>query len=411
MVVSACREPLAVLGGPGAPGAAKHRAVVALDALAARVAEPLRDAKYDSARARIAYAALIPSRAWSDTSVWTSADARTRTLMLFGRFENGRYRLDATPVARAPNAPAESRQEIRLTRLNEGEYSWYTDVAYAVGAVRSEDVATTVRMLFTSMEGRDDNTIRADYRSAMPRASRVMGQLIQLDSIQTSRLGDGSTLATLSATLTPRRIEQRYPNFSRYLKKYGETSRMHWRIADRAGATYFDFLMREGRIRIRVRSRDRRLVPIGGEARPLPDTLVLHGDVALKVRIFTAGFRDYRAQFVLGSTPAATSFAIESREEPEWVLPLVGERLLRSPLRRPFQGEGALFRMTVTDSAPAQTILRREARLDVKESAIMRFLTRLSSAAYGDFSGKVEKEELQWLRELMTGLVADVKDL
>ena len=156
---------------------------------------------------------------------------------------------------------------------------------------------------------------------------------------------------------------------------------MHWRLASRAGGVYFDFQMRDGRIRIRTRSRNHELLPIAGASAPLPDSLVLLGDFTLKVRIFTAGIRDYRADFTLGNTPTSTSFTVVSREEPGWILPLVGERLLRTPLRRPFQGEGAMFRMSVTDSAGAQSILLRQLHLEVKESSILRFLTRLSSTA------------------------------
>ena len=373
--------------------------------------DPWRDPKYDTARARIAHGALIPSRVWKDTAVWNISTGATRTLLIGGRHAAGRYRLEARAHVPAPAAPADSRHGIRLTQLAEGEYAWDTDVEYALGSVRARDVAAMVRLLLASAEGRDEERIRADYRRAAPRASRVMGQLFRMDSIRASHLPDGSTLATISSTITPGTIEADHPNFAKYMRKYAEQARMHWRLADSSGATFLDFQMRDSRIQVRTRSRNGRLVPITGPMRAMPDTLVLHGDMTLKVRIFTAGIRDYRAAFILTNTDRETAFTVESRAEPEWILPLVTERLLRTPLRRPFEGRGATFRMAVRDSAGAQTILLRELHLEVKESAILRFITRLSSTAYGDFAGKVEKEQYRWLRELLAGLTLDVRGL
>jgi hypothetical protein len=409
--LAGCREPIVSLGGEGPMSAARARAEVAVDALAARTADPLRDPKYDTARIKIAKGALHPSRVWDDTAVWNATHSTSRSLTIGGRFQGGRYRLDAAPAVPHPQLPAESRHVIRLTRLSEDEFAWDTDVAYAVGNVRARDVATMLRLLLTSAEGRDEAALRADYRSTLPRAARVMGQLFRMDSIRTSHLPDSSTLMTLSASVTPGGIEARYPNFARYMARYAQTARMHWRLADAGGATYLDFLWREGRIQIRTRSRESRLVPITGPTRTMPDSLLLHGDMTLKVRVFTAGMRNYRAAFVLTNTPRVTAFTVVSREEPDWILPLITERLLRTPLRRPFQGDGAMFRMGVRDSAGAQTILLRELHMEVKESAILRFITRLSSVAVDDFAGKAEKEELQWLRELLVGMVLDIRGL
>jgi hypothetical protein len=78
-------------------------------------------------------------------------------------------------------------------------------------------------------------------------------------------------------------------------------------------------------------------------------------------------------------------------------------------LRRPFEGEGALFRIGVRDSAGAQSILYRTLRLEVQESAILRFVARLGAIAISDYAGEVEREEMAWLRELFTALLADVR--
>jgi hypothetical protein len=142
----------------------------------------------------------------------------------------------------------------------------------------------------------------------------------------------------------------------------------------------------------------------------MPDSLALTGDFTMKVRRYTVGFRDYRGEFSVIRIDHERSWSIVTRREPKWVLPLVTERLLRTPLRRPFQGSGAMFRIGVRDdSAGGQTLLHRRMHLEVQESLILRFLGRLGSIAVRDFSDRVEREQNDWLRELFSALAADVK--
>ena len=68
-----------------------------------------------------------------------------------------------------------------------------------------------------------------------------------------------------------------------------------------------------------------------------------------------------------------------------------------------------MFRIGVRDSAGAQTVLARHARLDVQESAIMRFIGSLASHAMGDLDTKVEIEEDRFIRDRFTALQADLR--
>ncbi len=90
-------------------------------------------------------------------------------------------------------------------------------------------------------------------------------------------------------------------------------------------------------------------------------------------------------------------------------MPLISERLLRTPLRRPFEGTGILFRMGLSRAAEGQTLFSRTAVLAVRESAILRFLGNLGFSAMSDFAGKVEEEENRFLAEAFRAMRADVE--
>ncbi|MEX2152083.1 MAG: hypothetical protein WD825_02025 [Gemmatimonadaceae bacterium] len=380
-------------------------------ALGARVTEPLRDPKYDSARVRIANAAFIPSRVWDDTSVWTSATSSRRTLLIGGRFVNGRYQLDAARLVPAPEQPAESRHVITLTRLSDDEFAWDTEVPYAIGSITAREVGAFTSALFAGAEGRSERDVRADYRATIPRTSAVLGQLFRVDSIKTTHLPDSSTIAAFAVTMTPAGVETKYPNFARYMRRYAQTARMRLSLTDRTGASYLDLMVAEGRLMLRVRTLKGDMVPLTGPARPMPDSLTLNGDFTMKVRRLTVGFHDYHADFVVVRNDRERAWSIVSKLEPKWTLPFVTERLLRTPLRRPFRGRGALFRIGVRDSAGAQTILDRRLHLEVQESMILRFIGRLGAIAVSDYQGLAEREQLAWLREAFDALVADLRGL
>ena len=159
---------------------------------------------------------------------------------------------------------------------------------------------------------------------------------------------------------------------------------------------------------VRVRSLDDRIIALYGPARPMPNTLQLNGEMTMRVNGFTVGMRDYHGDFEIVATDRERSWKVVSRREPSWVLPLVTEHLIRTPLRRPFQGNGALLRIGVRDSAGAPTILEREVHLEVQESALLRFIARLGAMAINDYAGDVEKEEMAFLHEVLTALLADI---
>ena len=109
---------------------------------------------------------------------------------------------------------------------------------------------------------------------------------------------------------------------------------------------------------------------------------------------------------------ATTRFPVDSAlrfaKEPEWRLPLAVGRLLKSPLRRPFQGQGIPVRISIRDNPGSQTLLNRHGTLVVQESGILRFLNRLSGTAVGDFLGPTERQANRFNADAFRALRADV---
>jgi hypothetical protein len=199
-----------------------------------------------------------------------------------------------------------------------------------------------------------------------------------------------------------------YPLFAAYLDKYLGPAKYHFALTDRGGAPLFDVVGRERAMTVRYRLQQGKLTSLNGPPKPWPDSLLLTADVLLKVKIFTVGFHGLLTDFVITNTGRDRGWTIIAQHEPKWDLPFVTERLIRSPLRRPFEGPGALFRLAVRDSAGAQTVMARRARLDVQESAIMRFIGSLASHALGDLDTKVEVEEDRFIRDIFSALQADL---
>lgn len=409
-----CREPLAGIGVGAASAPARDRAETLFASLGVRVKEPLRDLKYDSARVRIANSAFLPGKLFKDTSIWTGSPSESRRQMIIrGRFEDGHYRLDADAAAPPPTRPAESRHVITLTRLSDDdEYAWDTEVPYAVGTVTAADVGRFFGAMLSAAEGRDEKAVRADIASTLPRASAALGQLFTIDSIRTTHLPDYSTLATFSVRMHTSGVQEKYPNFARYLRSYAMGTRMQFSLTDRDSLSYVNCVAKgDGKLTLTLRTLNGSMIPLSGPARPIPDSLTLNGELAMKVRGFTVGFHDYHAEMTVVRTDHERAWNFVSRREPKWRLPLITEQLIRTPLRRPFQGSGAQFRIGFRDSTGAQTILNRRLHLAVQESLILRFINRLAGATLGDWVGKAEREQMAWLDEVFSALLEDVKAL
>jgi hypothetical protein len=216
---------------------------------------------------------------------------------------------------------------------------------------------------------------------------------------------------TLGIAINSAPLRSRLPAFAEFIRKYVEATSYHAVIADRAAVPFIDVAQRDRYLIIRVRTLDGKLVPLAGPARPIPDSMLVFADFRTKVKIFHVGFHDLVMDLVNESQgDRQRSWVVTAHREPKWDLPLVTARLLRAPLRRPFLGEGALFRIGVrAGENGAPTVIMRNSHLTVQESGILNFLNSLGNTAMSDFEGAVEREENAWLRELFLSLRDDAR--
>ncbi len=70
-----------------------------------------------------------------------------------------------------------------------------------------------------------------------------------------------------------------------------------------------------------------------------------------------------------------------------------------------------MFRLALLDTPGKQSILGRRTSATVQESAILRFLNRLSGTAMGDFVGKAEIEENRFSADAFNAMRADAAAL
>lgn len=405
---TACRDPLSGFG----TGFRAHTSAEQLfGAFADRYLEIARNPKYEYSRDKLARGALAPSRVYDDTLAWTSESGPVRTLEMFGSSSDGHYHMVTRRGSPAPVHPADARHVVSLTRLSDNEYRWDVAVDFAIGSIRPADASAVITRLLSAGEGRNEHEVRAELAQLAPRSSAALGTVFTLDTLRPVPLNDGSTVLTLVSTVHSEVLRRKFPSYADYVRKYVEPARYRVMLSDRAGAVYLDATSKDRVLTVRLRSQHGRLVPLSGPPRPIPDTLVLTMDLKMKVKMFTVGFHELQMEFVSSARgDHERAWTVTAHKEPEWDLPFIAARLLHAPLRRPFMGEGAMYRIGVRDGeGPAPTLLSRSSRLFVQESAILRFLNGLGNTAVDDFGRETERERNLWLRELFLALREDAK--
>ena len=400
----ACREAPPALGST--PAEARTNADHLLGSLAARFGPALHGRAYAELRPKFAKSSLVPSRIFGDRSIWTAAEDDRRTLELQGyRTERG-YWIGVKPGAKAPERPAEYRQVTHLRRLDRDEFEWSGRDELALGAMRADDLGRALGTIFAAGEKHSEGILRAGYRQAFPRTTAALGRVFSLDSLLTSRAPDGATAVALSIGMHPRRLEAESPHLAKYLDKYLSPASYAIEEYDDAGARWWDARGDDNRFTLRFRVRDGSLAPLNLSPRRIPDTLRVRIDAKAKVSLFTVGVRKLIGDVTLTRLPGKKGFDARFRREPDWDLPPLVERLIDEPLRRAFEGDGALFGLALRDGTP--TLVTRDFAVAVQESAIVRWFNGLGNTAVGEFRKGAEGEYDRFSGEVLSALHADV---
>jgi len=409
--VGACSDSLRSLGPT--PAVAESNASELFQAFTARFSPNEFGPKYGAARVRLVQSALTPSRVFDDTTVWEARPSPTSRLLYVGgaAVDGNRYHLESRATPAPVTRPGDTRHVVWLESLEPNVYRWDTHVELAVGAVTAEEMSGLVTALLTAAEGKTDRELRDDYLAAFPRAAAAFGHGFSIDSVRVAAGALGTTSIALTASFRPELMRAWYPALTGYLDKYFGPARFHFVLTDRAGVVLFDVRGANRAISLHWRVQQGHLTSLFGPPKPWADSLVLTADLTLKVKLFTVGVQGLVTDFVISNSGHDRGWTVVARREPKWVLPMLTERLIRTPLRRPFAGDGSSFRLSVRDSAGSQSLVGRHTRLDVQESTIMRFLGSLASHAVGDLDVRVEAEEDRFLRDGFAGLDGDLRSL
>jgi hypothetical protein len=400
----ACRGALVELGEDGLPSP------LAIDGCAAAVASrfgPLElDAALRIARPRFARDSLSPSRLLDDPLLWTRREGARRWLD-FGSPGGMPYRVGVQP--RVPPSPGAGayRGSIRLEALGPDDFEWDVQEDLSIGRVRVDRLAGAVSVLLRDLEKQTSGGLRELSRVALPRSLAAFGRLFTLEPIALTPAVGGGVLVALSASIEPEHIRSTFPHYAQFLEEYLAPSRFRLSVADLGGVVFWELSSADRRLTLRFRVFRGTLGPLNGPPRALPDHLRATAEVSVKSGIFRVGVEGLVAAVELTRTPTEKSFRAAFTKEPDWQLPLV-KPFLRAPLRRPFQGEGALLAFRLRETPEGVTLVDREYRLAVRESFVVRWLGSFGGGMATVFRAGAEAEADRFMGEGLWALRDDL---
>jgi hypothetical protein len=410
LVVAACRDATSAFGSN--PATARQNADDFVGAYASRLTNVTRTPKVSYIRLNLGRSTLIPSRVFGDTAIWTARlGDSTRIAAYNGAFTGERYYFFARTPPDRLDKPADSFHSTRLRRLSRDEYEWTTIADFVLGRSDAAVLPTLLARALRAAESQGADGVRADYRSNFRRTTAALGRLYSIDSLRITRDNEGASHYALTISANPDKLRRSHPGLADYIKKYIDRTRMRIVITDRRGARWFDLSVRDKRVHMRLRSRNGELAPLDGSVRSLPDSLIVRTDFATHILLFDVGFRNLVADLSVVRGEGERFWELRSTREPEWDLPPLTRRFIRTPLRRPFMGAGVNFRIGVRETENGPTLFSRRALLRVQESALIRFLGRLSGTAMSDFYGKSEMDENSFNGDAFRALRADLNDV
>jgi hypothetical protein len=408
--LAGCRQ-VAPAFGPNLPGA-RQNAEEFFFSVGSRFTNIQRPPRIVHARAQFGHYALTPSGIYNDTSVWLAIGADSARLFGDeGHFSYDRYIVSAKLSTTNPDALTESREIVRLRKLSDNEYEWFTNVDVALGRMPAKTIADVLAAALLAGEGKSSAAIRADYTTSFPRTVAALGRLYTLDTLKATTDAEGATTYELAIRLTPEILKATMPHYSAYIDKYISKGKYRVTLSDKTGAHWFEAWAANRYTHFKVRSKGGHFAPLEGPVRQMPEALTIQSDMSMKILVFTVGWSDMIGDFEFINTPHERGWSMRFAKEPNWTLPPTVGYLLKASLRRPFQGEGIPIRISMKDTPGSQTLLNRRLSLTVQESGILRFLNRLSGTAVGDFLGPTERESNRFNADAFRALRIDVAAL
>jgi hypothetical protein len=414
-IVAASLAAAACAGVPASLGSTPAEARVASDQLLGGIARrfdlPLRDPRVVTSRRLITRNLLTPSRAFPDSSAWfafpSSSERRTGWL---GAYTNGRIRMSPNLGDSRPSLAGETRHWFRLRKLGDDEFHWTERTLYGVGDIAPATIAALFTAWIAGGERGDSAAARGERRTQYPRSTTEWGRVFRVASSHATRDGSGAWIQRHVVVLNAKTAEVTYPALAKWLRDYVTPMQARARLHD-GTRTWLDVTVRNDSLGVLLRSRDGRLVPLGGGDAPLPAVVTLEVDLTVKLLLFRLGFRSLRAHFITVNDAQQRGWSLRFTEEPDWQLPPLTARMLRAPLRRPFAGDGALFRIVARRAGDdPQAYLARAVELTVQESTILRFVSRIAAGGISGFVEGADRELNAFFAAGFGALARDVGD-
>jgi len=405
VALAACQNTPATFGAT--PLAAHANADDLCIALQERFTHAARTPELITSIDRITHNALAPGQLYDDSTLWTSTDPdSSRLLLVQGTYAGDHYTFTPRPEVPTPEHLGDARHEIRLRLLGHGDYAWYAAVSNAIGSISATDIARiTSSILSASAATQNDHDLMTGAGATFPHTATALGRLLTLDSLSRTPLDDHTARIRLVVNIHPDDLAAIYPHFASYITHYIADIRARATAVDSSGTPWIDLQIDRTTYTLSIRSTaDGHFAPLSGPARPIPDSLTLHGEMTTKISIFTVGFSELVGTFYPIQTAHERAWGFRFQNEPHWHFPLAVDHLIKTPLRRPFAGDGTQFRIGFSDSTGAQTQLARETHLEMHESAIMRWIGGLAGNAIGGYSGRVSAEGDAFFADAFNGL-------
>jgi hypothetical protein len=407
-LLAAC-EPAArrLADGPG--GAEAASALV--QAIADRFGPQDREAEFEALRPKLARAALVPSWAFEDASVWKRSEGAIRVVEFAGVPTPAGFRLGVRAEAKEPVVPGDYRGRIRLERIASGRFEWTVREELAVGGVRPVDLASALDALFHAAEAATEAEARTAIAAAFPRASAKLGQALRLETLAVTKDAQGIVGLQTAVRLVPAGLRASAPNYAAFLQKYLTPIQSRVVVADASGATWWTLEGANNLWRLRLRLRGGSLAPLEGDAvRRMPERLRATMDYATRMGRFSIAEKGLLADVALTRTPAEKGFLARFHKKPEWELPFLAETLLGAPLSYPFEGPGSEAGWVARET-PSGTRIVRDYRVRVGENWVLRWLGGMTSRALSEFRSGAEREADRYHGECLLAIRDDLMEL